>query len=102
MDLGFHHAAARVGELERHRAGVVLQRDDDPERLVGVWHTAPGLGFDMVNQSPALHYTYLEENRVFESIGMWDNDSDSVTGLDWQGCQAGRTGTDCSGSSCRQ
>jgi predicted permease len=55
---------------------------EDPERLVGVWHTAPGLGFDLVNQSPALHYTYLDENRVFDSIGMWDNDSDTVTGLD--------------------
>ncbi|MGD8331919.1 MAG: ABC transporter permease [Acidobacteriota bacterium] len=55
---------------------------EDPDRLVGVWHTAPGLGFDMVNQSPALHYTYLEDNKVFESIGMWDNDSDTVTGLD--------------------
>ncbi len=54
----------------------------DPERLVGLWHTAPGLGFDLVNQSPALHYTYLEEGRVFESVGMWDNESDSVTGLD--------------------
>ncbi len=26
---------------------------DEPETLVGVWHTAPGLGFDIVNQSPA-------------------------------------------------
>jgi hypothetical protein len=55
---------------------------EDPERLVGIWHAAPGLGFDNVNQSPALHYTYLDENRSFESVGMWDNDSDSVTGLD--------------------
>jgi predicted permease len=55
---------------------------EDPDRLVGIWHTAPGLGFEQVNQSPALHFTYLEEGRVFESVGMWDNDSDSVTGLD--------------------
>jgi len=55
---------------------------EDPERLVGVWHMAPGLGFDNLNQAPALHFTYLDENRVFESIGMWDNSSDSVTGLD--------------------
>ncbi len=27
---------------------------DHPDELVGVWHTAPGLGFDQVNQSPAL------------------------------------------------
>jgi predicted permease len=55
---------------------------DDPERLVGVWHTAPGLGFDLANQSPALHFTYEDENRVFEDIGLWDNTQVSVTGLD--------------------
>ena len=55
---------------------------EDPERLVGVWHEAPGLGFDLVNQSPALHFTYREENRVFEDVGMWDNDNVSITGLE--------------------
>ncbi len=55
---------------------------DHPEELVGVWHTAPGLGFDDVNQSPALHYTYLDEGRSFSEIGMWDNSAASVTGLE--------------------
>ena len=55
---------------------------EDPERLVGIWHEAPGLGFPRVNQSPALHFTYLDENRSFESVGMWDNDQASVTGLE--------------------
>jgi predicted permease len=54
----------------------------EPGRLVGVWHEAPGLGFDRVNQSPALHFTYVSENRAFESVGMWDNDQASVTGLE--------------------
>jgi len=53
----------------------------DPERLVGIWHTAPGLGFDEVNQSPALHFTYAAESRTFESVGMWDNQQASITGL---------------------
>ncbi|GMV04399.1 MAG: hypothetical protein AMXMBFR53_06800 [Gemmatimonadota bacterium] len=53
----------------------------DPESLVGIWHTAPGLGFPEVNQSPALHFTYLDESRTFESVGMWDNGSVSVTGV---------------------
>jgi len=53
----------------------------DPERLVGVWHKAPGLGFELLNQGPAFHLTYREENRVFEDIGMWRNTSVSVTGL---------------------
>ena len=55
---------------------------DDPDALVGIWHTAPGLGFEEVNQSPALHFTYVADNRTFESVGMWDNSQVSVTGLD--------------------
>ena len=55
---------------------------DQPETLVGVWHTAPGLGFDIVNQSPATYFTYREEGTVFEDIGMWDNDFVSVTEIE--------------------
>jgi predicted permease len=55
---------------------------EDPESLVGIWHTAPGLGFDEVNQSPALHFTYADESRTFSTVGMWDNSSATVTGLD--------------------
>ncbi len=54
---------------------------EDPEELVGVWHTAPGLGFPEINQSPALHFYYAEHARSFESIGMWDGGSVTVTGL---------------------
>ena len=32
----------------------------DPERLVGVWHLAPGTGFENLNQSPATYFTYRE------------------------------------------
>jgi len=55
---------------------------EDPEALVGIWHTAPGLGFPEVNQSPALHFTYASDSRTFASVGMWDNTSVSVTGLE--------------------
>ncbi len=55
---------------------------ENSEELVGVWHTAPGLGFDQINSSPALHFTYRDENRVFEDVGHWDNRQVSVTGLD--------------------
>jgi predicted permease len=54
----------------------------DPDRLIGVWHEAPGLGFDQVNQSPALHFTYVEESRTLASVGMWDNSHVSITGLE--------------------
>jgi len=54
----------------------------EPDRLVGVWHTAPGLGWDRVNQSPALYFTYREESQVFDDTGMWDNAQVSITGLE--------------------
>lgn len=53
----------------------------EPERLAGVWHTAPGLGFPLLNASPSTYYTYREEGRVFEQIGLWDNTSLTITGL---------------------
>jgi hypothetical protein len=53
----------------------------EPERLVGVWHTAPGLGEPLANQSPATYFMYREEGRVFEDIGLWDNTSVSITGI---------------------
>ena len=30
-----------------------------PEELAGLWHTAPGLDFERVNQSPAMYWTYF-------------------------------------------
>ncbi|MBI2220038.1 MAG: ABC transporter permease [Acidobacteria bacterium] len=53
---------------------------NEPDRLVGVWHTAPGLGFPNVNQSPSTYLTYREEGRVFEDSGLWDNGAAAVTG----------------------
>ncbi len=54
---------------------------ESPEQLVGVWHK--GFGFTGgLNQSPATYFTYREESTTFEDIGMWDNDSVSVTGLE--------------------
>jgi predicted permease len=54
---------------------------DEPDMLVGVWHSAPGLGFPVMNQSPATYFTYREEGRTFDDIGMWDNTSVTVTGI---------------------
>ncbi len=52
-----------------------------PERLVAVWHTAPGLGFDQLSMSPSTYLTYREQGGVFEDIGVWNNVSASVTGV---------------------
>ncbi|MPZ19958.1 MAG: hypothetical protein GEV06_18890 [Luteitalea sp.] len=43
----------------------------EPDRLVGMWHTAPGLDIDLFTQSPSTYFTYRDENRVFEDVGLW-------------------------------
>ena len=53
---------------------------DHAEELVGIWHTAPGLGVPLLNQAPSLYLTYREEGRTFEDSGMWDTTAVSVTG----------------------
>ena len=52
----------------------------EPERLVGVWHSAPGMNMPVINQSPATYLTYRDENRVFENIGLWQGTAVSITG----------------------
>ena len=52
----------------------------DPERLVGVWHKAPGTGFENLNQSPATYFTYRDHSRTFQDIGIYRWDSVSITG----------------------
>jgi len=53
------------------------------EELVGVWHVAPGLpGFQgNLNCTPGMYFTYSEENRTFQTFGLWSNGGASVTGL---------------------
>jgi len=53
---------------------------EDPERLVGVWHEAPGMGWQRVNQGPFLYFTYREQNQTFVDTGMWDPTRVTVTG----------------------
>src|SRR5262249_30433650 len=53
----------------------------DPDRLVGVGLTAPGLGIKDLNASPATYFTYREESRTFQDIGLWNYQSVSVTGI---------------------
>ena len=53
----------------------------DPSRLVGVWETAPGINIAKLEASPSTYFTYREENRAFEDIGLWRRDTVSVTGL---------------------
>lgn len=52
-----------------------------PDQLVGVWEKAPGLGFPELNASPSTYFTFREENRTFQEIGLYRGDSVSVTGV---------------------
>jgi putative ABC transport system permease protein len=64
--------------------GVLLQplAFEDPDRLVAVWNTAPGIGAELLAQSPAIHYTYRGSSETLVDIGMWDTLSVTVTGLE--------------------
>ncbi|MGB7173396.1 MAG: ABC transporter permease, partial [Candidatus Acidiferrales bacterium] len=52
-----------------------------PEQLVGVWHTAPGINIPQLNVSPANYFIYREQSRTFQAIGVYNDDTDSVTGV---------------------
>ena len=44
---------------------------DEPERLVSVWSTAPGIGSNRMVLAPAQYFTYREDHRVFEDVAVW-------------------------------
>src|ERR1700683_408757 len=53
------------------------------ESLVEIRHTAPGivgLG-DSLNTCPTMYFTYREENRSFQEVGLWSNTEVSITGI---------------------
>ena len=54
-----------------------------PDGLVGLWHTAPGLGMgDMnLNMAPSNYFIYREQNRTFEDVGVYQGDSVNITGV---------------------
>lgn len=52
-----------------------------PDELVGVWHSAPGLGIEDVNMAPSNYFIYREQNRTFVDVGLYNGDSVSVTGM---------------------
>jgi predicted permease len=56
----------------------------DAERLVGVWHVAPGIPVGALpgrlNASPSMYFTYREHNRTFQEFGLWSGGGASVTG----------------------
>jgi putative ABC transport system permease protein len=53
----------------------------DPDRLIAVDHSAPGVDMPSAGIAPFLYFTYREQNRTLQDIGMWTGDSLGVTGL---------------------
>jgi predicted permease len=62
--------------------GVLLKPLPYPhaEQLIGVWHTAPGIGIKELNMSPSIYFIDREQNTTFEDIGAYTGDSLNVTG----------------------
>ncbi|MFZ0619335.1 MAG: ABC transporter permease [Candidatus Acidiferrales bacterium] len=52
-----------------------------PDQLIGLWHTAPGINLKQLNMCPSMYFIYREQDRSFQEVGMYSEDSVSVTGL---------------------
>lgn len=64
--------------------GVLLKPLPFPEadRLVTVWLELPGIGLSQMGQADATYFTFRDEQRVFEDIGLWTPQSGvPITGL---------------------
>jgi len=53
----------------------------EPDRLIGVWHTAPGVNIKELNNGPSNYFTYREESRTFQDVGLFTGDYVTVTGI---------------------
>jgi putative ABC transport system permease protein len=51
------------------------------DELVSIWHAAPGLNSAPLNISSSMYYTYGDESRSFQHIGLWSTGGQSITGL---------------------
>ncbi|HXN73434.1 MAG TPA: ABC transporter permease [Candidatus Acidoferrales bacterium] len=52
----------------------------EPDRLIGVWHTAPGVNIKDLNMAPSIYFIDREQSTTFQDIGAFTGDSFSVTG----------------------
>ena len=52
----------------------------EPERLVSVMHTAPGVGFDKLEHSEATWLLYRKHNKVLEDLGIFWDGTVALTG----------------------
>ena len=50
------------------------------DRLIGVWHKAPGINIPQINIAPFLYFIYREQNKTLEDIGIYNRADFSMTG----------------------
>src|SRR6185437_7628569 len=50
-----------------------------PEELITLAHAAPGINIKDLEMSPSLYFTYRDENRNFQNMGIYTGDTASVT-----------------------
>ncbi len=51
-----------------------------PEELVGIWHTAPGIGIENLNMDPSIYFIDREQNTTLVDLGAYTGDSVTITG----------------------
>jgi predicted permease len=52
----------------------------DPDRLVAIWQTAPGINLKEVDLAPSDYFIFREQNRSFTDVGAWTDDGITITG----------------------
>lgn len=52
---------------------------EEPDQLVGLWQTAPGVNIDDLNASIADYVTYKEESRTLADVALWTGEAVTIT-----------------------
>ncbi len=51
-----------------------------PDQLIAVSHSAPGINFSDTGIAAFLYFTYRDESRTLQDVGMYNTETDSITG----------------------
>src|SRR5262245_47214218 len=51
------------------------------DELVAVDHSAPGVSLERAGAAPFQYFTYREDSKTLQDIGLWNTDTASLTGL---------------------
>src|SRR5919109_4246824 len=52
----------------------------NPDQLIAIDHAAPGVNITNAGVAPFLYFTYREQARSFQDVGMWRSETFSLTG----------------------